>query len=341
MRILCVGPIWRGSNAGGLFRALSREGCIVDVVDEYYYISFHASNTLTKVVQRGIRDLQVGEFNQAIRNSVDLFKPDVILVYKGRFVQPQTLEYGRSRGIKLALFYPDVSMKAHGKFIPLNMPYFDVVFTTKTFGIKDLRDHYQIENAHFIPHGFDPEIHRALKIGDSEKQKFACDVSFIGTYSLKKERMLSAIKKKLPGIQLKIWGYQWYKATDTALQSSIQPTAVLGDIYSIAIQCSKINLGILNEQVVGASSGDLITSRTFHIPACSGFMLHERNQESLLYFNDADEAGFFNDETDIAEQVNYYLSHDQLREKVRLAGYERAQKDHSLNNRARELLKRL
>ncbi|WP_276133825.1 CgeB family protein [Polluticoccus soli] len=341
MRILCVGPIWRGSNAGGMFRALSREGHLIDTVDEYYYISFHASNITSKVVQRSIRHIQVNEFNQAIKTAIDLFRPDVVFVYKGRFVQPETLDYARSKGKTLALFYPDVSMKAHGKYIPLNIPRFDIVFTTKTFGITDLKNSYGVTNAQFIPHGFDPDIHRQYQMSDEDLRNFGCDVSFIGTYSQKKENILAAIKKALPEVHLKIWGGQWERCTSPLLQDSIQHTSVLGDLYAIAIQCSKINLGILSEQVVGASSGDLITSRTFHIPGSSGFMLHERNVESLQYFAEDEEAGFFDDAEDIAAKVKRYLSDNGLRERVRLAGYQRALRDHSLDKRAQQVASRL
>lgn len=341
MRILCVGPIWRGSNAGGMFKALSRQGHLIDIVDEYYYISFHASNITSKVVQRSIRHVQVREFNQAIRTAIDLFNPDVVFVYKGRFVQPETLDYAKSKGKKLALFYPDVSMKAHGKYIPLNIPRFDIVFTTKTFGITDMQNFYGVTNAHFIPHGFDPEIHRKYEISEQDMRNFGCDVSFIGTYSAKKERLLQKIKEQLPGVDLKIWGGQWEKCSVSILQDSIQHSTVLGDLYAIAIQCSRINLGILHEQVTGASSGDLITSRTFHIPGSGGFMLHERNEESVQYFIDNEEVGFFDGEIDIVTKVKYYLENSAVREKVCLGGYHRALRDHSLDERSQRVAKHL
>jgi spore maturation protein CgeB len=341
MKILCVGPIWRGSNAGGLFRALSREGCLVDVVDEFYYISFHATDITTKVIQKAIRYLQIREFNKAIVTSIDLFKPDVLLVYKGRFVLPSTLEYAKKKGHKLALFYPDVSMKAHGKYIPLDIPYYDIVFTTKTFGIKDLKEAFGVNNAIFIPHGFDPEIHRKLHVSEGNRKIFGCDASFIGVYSPKKEQLLAKIKEKLPNINMKIWGPQWEKATSQAIKTSIQNLAVFGDMYALAIQCSKINMGILNEQVVGASSGDLITSRTFHIPGSFGFMLHEKNEESLQYFTEDKEAGFFAGVDDIAEKVDFFLANERIRETIKLAGYERARSDHSLDNRARLIIRHL
>ncbi len=334
MRILAIGPLWRGSNAGGLFRALSRAGCLIEVMDEFYYLSLQTKTKSTKILERLIRPLQENEFNNAIRKKTVLFSPDIVLVYKGAFVQPDTLSFAKQHGCKIALFYPDVSMTFHGSNIPRSIPLYDLIFTTKTFGIKDMEAMHGVRNAQFIPHGFDPEIHRKLDISNADRNRFGCDVSFIGTWSPKKEQWLSVLKQKCPGIDLKVWGEQWYKAGSEILKPSIQYTGVVGDLYAVAIQCSKINLGILSEKVSGASSGDLITSRTFHIPGSSGFMLHERNEESVLYFKENEEAGFFADADEMADKVMYYLSDDTMRNSVREAGYQRALKDHSLDQRA-------
>ncbi len=341
MRILAIGPLWRGSNAGGLFRALSRQGCLLEVLDEFYYLSLQTKTKSTKVLERIIRPLQEKEFNKAIRKKTELFSPDVVFVYKGAFVQPQTLQFAKQQKCKLVLFYPDVSMTAHGTNIPKSIPLYDLIFTTKTFGIKDMEATYGVKNTLFIPHGFDPEIHRKLTISETDKTKFGCDVSFIGTWSPKKEQWLTVLKNACPDINLKIWGEQWFKSTTAALTSSIQFTGVVGDLYAIAIQCSKINLGILSERVAGSSSGDLITSRTFHIPGSSGFMLHERNEESVLYFKENEEAGFFGDAEEMAKQVKYFLGNDSLRNNIQSAGYERALKDHSLDERAKVVIARI
>jgi spore maturation protein CgeB len=122
------------------------------------------------------------------------------------------------------------------------------------------------------------------------------------------------------------------------LKDSIQGTEILGDLYAMAIQCSKINLGILSEQRVGSSSGDLITSRTFHIPGASGFMLHERNEESLKCFEEGTESGFFEGPEEMVSQIKKYLPDAALRDKIRMAGHRRALAEHSLDARAETVM---
>jgi spore maturation protein CgeB len=70
-------------------------------------------------------------------------------------------------------------------------------------------------------------------------------------------------------------------------------------------------------------------------------MLHERNEESVLYFKEGTEAGFFGDAEEMAKQVQYYLEHEQERLAVKEAGYQRALKEHSLDERARVVVHQL
>ena len=338
MRLLCIGPLWRGSNAGGLFKALSRKGCMIEVVDEFYFISLQSKNKVTKIMERLVRTRQVAEFNNNIKKKIDLFAPEVLLVYKGTFVTPDSLIYAKERNCKLILFFPDVSTTAHGPYIPQCIPHYEMIFTTKTFGIKDMGEKYGVKNMCLIPHGYDPEIHRIIPVNPEEMDVFGNDASFIGTWSPKKEKWLSYIKEQIPGIDLKIWGSQWFKSTSAVLNDCIQGNEVLGDLYAMAIQCSKINLGILSEQRVGSSSGDLITSRTFHIPGAGGFMLHERNEESLACFVEDKESGFFDGPEEMVTKIKYYLQHDQLRDEIKMAGHRRALAEHSLDARAETLL---
>lgn len=337
MKILCVGPLWRGSNAGGLFKAMSRKGALIEVVDEFYHIPLSAKMLKAKILSKALRSVFIEDFNFEILNMARKFGPDAVLVYKGAFVKPQTLLALKEMRIKLYNFYPDVSFHTHGGLLKHTLGLYEKIFTTKTFGIQDFGEQLGVKDSVFIPHGYDPEIHKPIQ-REMIPKGFFCDVSFIGTYSPKKEGILSAIKDRFPKIDLKIWGTQWEKSTMPQIKNCLQNQGIFGDLYAAGIGASKINLGILSEQVRGASSGDLITSRTFHIPAAGGFLLHEKNQESILYFQEAKEAGFFENTEDLLDKIEYYLREEKERIEIAQAGMKRANKDHSLDQRAMRVL---
>jgi spore maturation protein CgeB len=337
LKILCVGPQWRGSNAAALFKAFSRLGYLVDVVDENYYINLNNRKLLTKIIDKVFFSQHVLEFNEAVSRSVDIFKPDLILVYKGAFVLPDYLKQWKSNG-PVVNVYPDVSFRSHGKYLPHTLPLYDWVFTTKTFGLSDMKADLNITKASFVPHGFDPDIHRPLTASGILKEQLASQVSFIGTHSLKKEHYLSALLKAIPSLDLKIWGNGWQRSGSENLKMAIQHRELLGDLYAMAIHASDINLGILSEQVTGASSGDLITSRTFHIPASGGFLLHERTNESILYYEQGTEAAFFEGEQELIDKVRYYLGQESERQSMAERGKKRAWAQHSIDQRAENIL---
>jgi len=55
-------------------------------------------------------------------------------------------------------------------------------------------------------------------------------------------------------------------------------------------------------------------------------MLHERNEESVRYFKEDEEAAFFETPDELVDRVKYYLSHPERRAEVAANGRERCVK---------------
>ncbi|HMA22170.1 MAG TPA: glycosyltransferase, partial [Gemmatimonadaceae bacterium] len=111
------------------------------------------------------------------------------------------------------------------------------------------------------------------------------------------------------------------------------------DDYAIAICGSSISLGILSEARLGSSSGDLITARTFQIPACGTFMLHERTTEAEQYFAEGREAEFYSGTDELVEKVKRYLDDPVSRAAVARGGLRRSMESgYSADQRMRVVL---
>ncbi len=337
-KILCAGPLWRGSNANGLFYALGRLGHVIKIIDDRYYFNFEHNSNKGRLIERIFRNYNISSYNKSILNNIEQLKPDIFLVFKGAFVLPETVVHIKKSGIFTANFYPDVSFTAHTSILPETLKQYDLIFTTKTFGIEDMKTTLGVERVHFVPHGFDPNVHREFNVKELKSNPQSSDVSFIGGYSQKKSDILLHLKNRLDWIDLKIYGEKWDRNPYGHLQSSIQGFGITNDFYTLAIQASKINLGLLHEQVSGASSGDKITSRTFHIPGSGGFMIHERTDEIHNYFEEDREIVCFETHEELSDKTSFYLKNEQAREKIRIEGHARAWKDHKLDNRAERVL---
>jgi len=338
LRILMVCDLWQGSDSYALARAFRRGGHSVTIVSDSTYYGREWRHPLLRGARKLLRPFIAHDFNKALMRSATGLQPHLLFVCKGLLVEPEAIEAAKRAGALAVLWWPDVSFFAHGPSIPRAVPRYDWIFTTKTFGLTDLETKFGTTRASFLPHAYHPEVHRKFRCDASDVERYGCDVSFIGTWSPKKQALLEALVARRPDIKLKIWGMQWERA-GASLARWVESREVLGAEYAKAIRLSKVNLGILSEMRKGASSGDLITARTFHIPACGGFMLHERTAEVCEFFTEGVECGMFAGADEMVEKVFHYLDHPREREALAEAGHLRClQSGNSVDDRARAVM---
>jgi spore maturation protein CgeB len=324
LRILAASEVWQGADSYAYVRAFRRAGHSVAVVDAAAYLATGWRSTPLRMLRRAIEPWLVEEHAQGLVAEAERLKPHLFFAFKGSYVTADAIRRIKAMGAIAINLYPDVSVTAHTAYLPKSLPHYDWIFTTKTFGLADMERELHIREASFIPPAFDPEVHAPFALDASDIERYGADVSFIGTWSPKKERTLQRLVQALPDKTLKIWGWHWEKATAPELVGAIQGRVVIGVEYAKCIAASRINLGLLSEVVEGASSGDLITARTFHIPATGGFMLHERTPEVIQYFEEGRECALFGDDLELIEAIRYYLDDETLRETIAAAGRKRS-----------------
>jgi spore maturation protein CgeB len=287
-----------------------------------------------------LQPLLIRDFNRALLRFAGEFKPHIFFTMKGTYVLPDTLKKMRAAGISLYNYYPDTTVFNHGvSSLARSLQEYDCVFSTKQFTQKDLGEAgYQLRHCEFLPHGYDPELHRKVEIMPEEKEIFGADAAFIGFYSPGKERTLIELKRHMPDLDLAIWGYEWNHSKAPELNDSIRMQPLLGDAYPKGLCASKIALALLIERQQEASSGDQITSRTFNIPATGTFMIHQRTDEVLQYYQEGREIECFSSVEELAEKIRVYLDHPQRRKTVAEAGYRRCVPSYSHDNRMKVIL---
>jgi spore maturation protein CgeB len=293
-----------------------------------------------KTVLKGIRRLLhkqvVKEYNEQVLSLAEALEVDLLFAFKAPYLTAATLRTLRKRGIRTYNYYPDVSGFAHGDILAEALREYDCIFATKPFLERDLRSALKTDTCIFVRHGYNPRVHRPWPLTAWDRATYGADVSFIGTWSPKKERLIAAVSHSIPDIKIKVWGNQWEKAGE--LDSIVMGRAVEGTAYAKAIQATKVNLAILSEKRKGASSGDLTTTRTYEIPACGGFMLHERTSEVLELFEEGREIACFEGVKELVEKIRYYLKHNAEREKIACAGRKRCVPAYSYDERMKECI---
>jgi spore maturation protein CgeB len=277
------------------------------------------------------------EYNEAILGLAANFLPDMLVAFKGSYVQPETLRILRSKGVRLYNYYPDRVALAEKSFLEEALPEYDCFFDTKREWDNGLKSQNYVRQSVFLPHGYDPEIHRPLRLNQNDCERYGCDVSLIATHAAKKEHAVRELVAYRPNLHLRIWGNLWSTNNQSAqLSQYLAGPALEGNLYSKAIKASKVNLAIMG---VRPGIEDKTTTRTYEIPACGGFMLHERTSEVLELYEEGKEIACFSDAKELGDKIDYYLAHPEERVAIAAAGRARCVPAYSYDNRMAEIIR--
>ena len=91
--------------------------------------------------------------------------------------------------------------------------------------------------------------------------------------------------------------------------------------YVNALASFRIGLGLLSKYIP-----EQHTTRTFEIPAAGSFLLAERTAEHQNFFQEGEEAEFFESSAELASKAVFYLSNDSARRRIAARGRERCRR---------------
>lgn len=316
---------------------MQRVGCDVLEINTDLFIP-QWRKLSSRLAERLLLPLMMGEFNAALLQHADQYKPEFLITTKGPYILPETLRKFRKIGIKTYNYYPDTSAFAHGKLIPQALPEYDCVFYTKPFWDADVRTRIHLRESTLLPHGYDPDVHKIHVLNDADKKDFGHDVVVIASYTAYKEHVLSGVLRLLPDMDFCLWGHGWQVSKNPAIRKRWARKPLAGTVYSKALQAAKINLALTSGVDVGSSQGDNVTTRSYQIPACGGFMLHPRNEEILQLYEEGKQVACYGDAEEAAGKIRYYLDHPEERESMALAAHQRCVPAYSYDARMSTLL---
>ena len=87
----------------------------------------------------------------------------------------------------------------------------------------------------------------------------------------------------------------------------------------------------------GVKQFEQIKGRNFEVPGCGGFVLTGNVEDLDNYYESGKEVVSFKDTRDLVDKIKYYLSHEQEREAIANAGYERTLREHTYTHRFRQI----
>lgn len=339
MKVLFIGESWLGSCSRSIREALSRiEGIHLDEIAEDAYFPKARSRYL-RAIGRVLYPLYRRDFNQQVLAKIRVTKPDVVIVYKGSSVRSDLAFDIKRLGPLLVNIYPDCSPHAHGKAHRNAVSAYDLVISTKAYHPNLWLDLYKYHNeCFFVPQGYDPLLH----LIDYPPTDFKFDVVIVATYRHEYGQLLIDLASKLidKNINFAIGGYGWEAIKHKLPSHWVYTGPIQGRGYISLLRSGKICIAPLTRDVVingRIQPGDVDTTRTYELAAAHCFFIHRRTEFVSGLYGDV-EVPMFDDASELASKINYYLNNEDERKSIALSAHQKAVPAYSNDSRAAEII---
>ena len=333
-RIIVASEMGVGSTGAGLVHGLRREGWAVEEIDPRLF-HMQSNAYVSRALARLMKPWSQADLNNAILLAAQCVEPQAFLTVKGSLIAAATLRHLKAYGIATVMYYPDYHFGYAG-VDQSTFERYDLFFTTKSFQLPWLCERLGADRVCLVHHGYCDQVHRAGKAAVDE-QAYLADVVYVGNYAPSKEYWLGAIVRRLPQVDLRIVGSRWDVARDVAVKARAIGHVIDGDLYARAIEHSRINLAVHGPVAPAPDWQDLVSTRTFEIPACKGFMLHIDNAEVRTLFQPGREIDVFSNPDELVAKIEHYLARPELRREMITRAYARAVPAYGYDARASEI----
>jgi spore maturation protein CgeB len=204
------------------------------------------------------------------------------------------------------------------------LPFYDMVAVVREENIPEVTE-LGAKKAIRVYRSADEIAHAPRQINDADREKWKSEVLFLGTWMPERGPFLARLIEN--GVPLTIRGGHWQKAPEWPILSPYwKGGPIYGDDYAKAIQCARINIGMLSK-----GNRDLHTTRSLEIPSLGGLFCAERTTEHISMYADGIEAVFWDDADECARLCNRLLAAEDERGEIAMQGHLRYLSDSNKN----------
>ena len=253
--------------------------------------------------------------HKLIRKQLSSDSYDLIWVDKGVYLWPDTVKEIRRLGKVLIHYTPDTAFFANqSRFFEATVALYDKVVTTKSFELEHYQNRISNDRLMLVTQSYDEQQHH-VECEFSQKRN---EVVLIGLCEPDRERCVAALLKQEN--QVRIGGRGWERFVSTHANNPLlhfEGSAIFGQHYVQTLSRAALGLGLLTKRFP-----ELHTTRTFEIPACGTALATVSNTETTKFFAE-NEALFYEDYEDLAQQAKTLLNNPVELQKITEAGHQR------------------
>jgi spore maturation protein CgeB len=253
---------------------------------------------------------------------------DLCWVDGGEWVMPKVIAFLRQHALKIVSYSIDDPLGfrdgARYKAYRLSLSCYDLCVVMRAQNVDEAKA-LGAKNVMRVFMTADEITHAPRVLSDEDYKQWSSDVLFVGTWMPERGSfLLELIKLDVP---LTIRGSNWHKAPEwEKLKAYWMGGSITGDDYAKAIQCAKINLGLLSK-----GNRDLHTTRSLEIPALGGLLCAERTIEHAQMYEEGKEAFFWSDAEECATICKLALVDEPSRHAIAKAGQQRLKQNSHFN----------
>ncbi len=271
------------------------------------FYDYYQKSVLNKIIYKcGLSGI-IKKINELFKVAVSSYQPDIIWVFKGMEISPESLQWAKDKNIKLVNYNPDNPFIFSGKgsgndYLKNSISLYDLHLTYNSEVKKEMESVYKIPTG-ILPFGFDVRQELLETCVDTANINKLC---FLGNPDKFRAGFLTELAEQ--GIELDIYGNNWNKFVSHKNITVFNP--VLGDDFWINLYKYNIQLNLMRPH-----NPDTHNMRSFEIPGVGGIQLAPATPDHGTYFIPGEEIFLYNDLLDCVLQINKILALPQIEKK--------------------------
>ena len=301
MKILIVGSqrLWALEHI--YIKYLKEVGSTIDIfAAPDFFVKNYSKSIFSKIYYRLFPKKILGTINNQLIFKISEFKPDIIWVFKGTEIFPQTLNKIKSKGILLCNYNPDhpfiISSRGGGnQNVRDSVSLYDLHFCYNESVMEKIKNQYKISTVR-LPFGY--ELSDKL-YEECKKDEELLKVCFLGNPDKIRTNLIRRIAEN--NIEVAVYGHGWDKWIN--FPNVLVNDAVYDDDMWKTLRKYRVQLNIFRPHNLGSHN-----MRTFEIPAVGGIMLAPNSEEHQMFFQDGKEFFSYTSFDEALEKIKYLLA---------------------------------
>ena len=273
--------------------------------------------------------------NKKLIQQVREYKPilTIFSIYTDQF-ELGTVESIRTHTKTFCFFHDDTWRVDYSRYWAKK---FDFFSTPDLYGEVKYRE-IGLPNAIYFPFGCNEQIFRKLDL----VKKY--DISFVGSWHPYRQWLIERIRKAKFSVE--VFGHGWPKGeidqegmvrlfNESRINLNLSNSASWDVRYLISSPSALIN------RLRSKKNIEQMKARFFEVNGCGSFQLSYFVEGLAHCYNIEREIAVYADANDLIDKVSFYLAHEELRESIAAAGYNRTLKDHTFLQRFQHIFQRM